>query len=148
MTLPDPVPGLVLNYSYLWAREAARGQEEGLKDRPCAILAVQEQNGRKYVFVAPITHSAPQSQNESILLTPSTKRRLGLDDDKSWLMCTEINRFEWPGVDLRAAPNNKDRSPVYGPLPAAVSHAAKELLQTINQKRQLKIVPRAGMGLK
>ena len=38
MPLPEPVPGLVIRYSYLWADEHERGQEEGVKDRPCAIV--------------------------------------------------------------------------------------------------------------
>lgn len=31
MTLPDPEPGLVISYAYLWHHEHARGREEGLK---------------------------------------------------------------------------------------------------------------------
>ena len=33
MTLPDPKPGLVVRYDYLWTHEAAAGREQG-KDRP------------------------------------------------------------------------------------------------------------------
>jgi hypothetical protein len=38
MPLPDPKPGLVIHYSYLWAHEHARGHEEGVKDRPAVIV--------------------------------------------------------------------------------------------------------------
>jgi hypothetical protein len=31
----------------------------------------------------------------------ATKRRLGLDDARSWIIVTESNRFIWPGRDLR-----------------------------------------------
>ena len=37
--LPEPVPGLVIRYSYLWYTEHRTGREEGQKDRPCAIIA-------------------------------------------------------------------------------------------------------------
>jgi len=37
--LPEPVPGLVIRYSYLWYAEHVLGREEGQKDRPCAIVA-------------------------------------------------------------------------------------------------------------
>jgi hypothetical protein len=40
LALPEPVPGLVIRYSYLWAEEYGRGQEEGVKDRPCAVILV------------------------------------------------------------------------------------------------------------
>ena len=38
MTLPVPLPGLVIRYSFLWSREARAGATEGRKDRPCAIV--------------------------------------------------------------------------------------------------------------
>lgn len=34
MTLPRPIPGLVISYAYLWMQEALGGAEEGRKDRP------------------------------------------------------------------------------------------------------------------
>jgi hypothetical protein len=37
MSLVEPKPGLVICYSYLWSHEAAKGREEGVKDRPCVI---------------------------------------------------------------------------------------------------------------
>jgi len=40
---PEPEAGLVISYSYLWKEEEERGQTEGHKDRPCAIvLAVDD----------------------------------------------------------------------------------------------------------
>lgn len=38
-SLPAPVPGLVIRYSYLWHSEQPAGREEPEKDRPCAIVA-------------------------------------------------------------------------------------------------------------
>jgi hypothetical protein len=40
VAFPVPVPGPVIRYSDLWASEHARGQEEGVKDRPCAVILV------------------------------------------------------------------------------------------------------------
>ncbi len=60
MSLPDPTPGLVIGYAYLWRDEARSGQEEGRKDRPCVIiLSVQTLRGETVVTVAPITHAPP-----------------------------------------------------------------------------------------
>jgi len=35
-----PLPGFgdVLRYAYFWSHEHDRGQEEGAKDRPCAVV--------------------------------------------------------------------------------------------------------------
>lgn len=46
-----------------------------------------------------------------------TKRRLGLDDRRSWVVVTEANRFLWPGPDLRRADPNQSASVVVGELP-------------------------------
>ena len=59
MSFPQPVPGLVIRYAYLWRTEQQRGQEEGLKDRPCAVILVTtDDEGDKVVTVLPITHPA------------------------------------------------------------------------------------------
>ena len=61
MPIPNPEPGLVISYSYLWHGEYEAGQEEGRKDRPSVIvLAVErETDETAVVTVLPITHSAP-----------------------------------------------------------------------------------------
>jgi hypothetical protein len=46
MSWPTPRAGLVIRYSYLWQSEAAAGREDGVKDRPCAIvLAIDADSG-------------------------------------------------------------------------------------------------------
>jgi hypothetical protein len=59
---PVPQPGLVIRYSYLWEREALEGREEGVKDRPCAIVLVLlgESGGAPLVRVLPISNRLVQ----------------------------------------------------------------------------------------
>ena len=102
MSLPEPVPGLVIRYSYLWRSEYERGQEEGNKDRPCAvILVVTDNEGNHIVTVLPITHTPPSSAASAVEIPYATKQRLGLDAERSWVILTEVNRFIWPRPDLR-----------------------------------------------
>ena len=102
MAFPDPVPGLVIRYSYLWASEHARGQEEGVRDRPCAvILATANKAGDQVVTVLPISHTPPSNPLLAVEIPAAVKRRLKLDDDRSWVVLAEANRFTWPGPDLR-----------------------------------------------
>ena len=58
MPFPDPVSrARHRRYSYLWSSDHARGLEEGVKDRPCAIILVTEDDaGERVVTVLPITH--------------------------------------------------------------------------------------------
>ncbi len=118
MTLPAPVPGLVIRYSYLWQAEHARGQEEGVKDRPCAIvLTTATEDGQQSVTVLAVTHTPPVDEHLAVEIPPAIKRRLRLDEARSWVVLSEANRFTWPGPDLRPAKPGDASSAVYGPLP-------------------------------
>ena len=116
MTWREPERGLVINYSYLWAREADEGHEEGRKDRPCAIIiARRDDSGAIRVRVLPVTHSPPLDPSCAIEIPAATKTRLGLDSERSWVVLSEVNDFNWPGPDVRRVRNTN--SPYYGPLP-------------------------------
>ena len=120
MALPEPVPGLVIRYSYLWLEEHRAGREEGVKDRPCAIILVTEDGeGEKLVTVLPVTHTPPSDPRLAMEIPATTKSRLGLDGERSWVVLTEANRFLWPGPDLRPAITGDMASAAYGLLPRA-----------------------------
>ncbi len=127
MSLPEPRPGLVIRYSYLWARERDAGRDEGVKDRPCAILlATHDEFGDLKVIVLPVTHARPADSDSAVEIPAATKRRLGLDDDQSWIVVTECNVFAWPGPDLRFARGAGAESAAYGLLPAKLFEAVRD----------------------
>jgi hypothetical protein len=141
--LPDPVPGPVLHYSYLWHDQHRRGMEEGVKDRPCVVvLAVEEEGCDTIVTVAPITHTPPRLPFEAVELPPTTKRRLGLDDRGSWVVTTELNRFPWPGPDLRPLPGFTDHRYAYGVLPPGLFRQVKEAIAARAATQRLRLTPR------
>lgn len=110
-----PTPGDVLSYSYLWAREAARGQEEGLKDRPVVVvLAVVDPGPNPRIIVAPVTHTAPEQKDDAVEMPAIVKRDLGLDRERSWIVTSEVNRFLWIGPDVRPM---ADGELVHGAIP-------------------------------
>jgi hypothetical protein len=67
------------------------------------------------LLVAPITHSPPERAEDGVEMPPSVKRHLGLDRERSWIVLTELNRFLWPGPDIRPAPDSD--SPLYDAIP-------------------------------
>jgi hypothetical protein len=103
MPIPNPEPGLVFSYAYLWHHEHRAGREEGQKDRPSVIvLAVErETDNAVIVTVLPITHSPPAEPASAVEIPLAVKRHLGLDEDRSWIVVDEGNEFLWPGYDLR-----------------------------------------------
>src|SRR5688572_25041375 len=118
---PEPRPGLVISYAYLWVEELERGQVEARKDRPCAIILALDNpdpaaDQRKQVAVVPITHSPPQDPTVAVEIPLRVKVHLGLDSERSWVVLDELNEFTWPGYDLRPI-SRLDRSVDYGFLP-------------------------------
>lgn len=143
MTFPTPTPGLVIRYSYLWRSEHLRGQEEGVKDRPCAVLlAMTDDEGEQKVIVLPVTHTPPNDAAHAVEIPAATKRRLGLDDERSWIVVSESNRFTWPGPDLRPAISGDPTSVAYGLLPKALFEAVRAKWLALYEARKAHLVTR------
>lgn len=137
MALPQPVPGLVLRYSYLWHREFLECASEGRKDRPCAIAAAirRDENGEIRVLVLPITHAAPDADTSSIEIPANIKQQLGLDSARSWIVLSEWNEFTWPGFDLRRLAEGDDATVAYGMLPQGLFEKVRAgVLQLVKSK--------------
>jgi hypothetical protein len=117
---------LVIRYAYLWKAEHQRGQEEGRKDRPCAVILVTaDDHGDRIVTALPITHTLPANSGLVVEIPHMTKRRLGLDDERSWILLTEANRFAWPGPDLRPTQPGDLASAAYGLLPRVLFYSKR-----------------------
>lgn len=143
MSLPDPVAGLVIRYAFLWRDQAARGMDEGSKDRPCAILlSVTDDAGDRRVTVLPVTHSSPRNPALAVEIPAATKRRLGLDDQPSWIVLTDANRFVWPGPDLRPAPGGDISTVAIGLLPRGLFNEVREKFIAAVRQRATGIVGR------
>ena len=116
MALAVPSPGLVIRYRYLWADDAARGAEEGDKERPAAvIMSINPPDATAVrVFALPITHAAPVRDTEAMEIPAPVCRSAGLDAARSWVILSEFNEFVWPGFDLAVVPGRPQRSVAYG----------------------------------
>jgi hypothetical protein len=141
---PAPRPGLVIRYAYLWESEARQGREEGVKDRPCAIILVVLREGdHPIVRVLPVPHAAPDDPGDALEIPRPTKERLGLDSDRSWIVLTEANDFIWPGPDLRPLPGREQSTVGYGFLPPAFMKVLRERLVQRRREKRLRAVPRS-----
>ena len=139
-TLPKPVPGLVIRYDYLWLREHHAQRISGAKSRPCVVVvATVVENKRLRVMVAPITHRRPERPDQAVAIPAKVKQRLNLDAEASWIMASEMNRFFWPGPDLRTIAVGRFD---YGFLPQEVFDELRAKLRTSVRRDRLGIVPR------
>lgn len=140
MAALEPAIGLVIRHAYLWWNEARTGREEGRKDRPCVIvhLRVNEYSERE-TYICPVTHAPPEIPEKAMEIPAATKKRLGLDDERSWIITTEVNRFIWPGPDLRPVPGG---GYAYGLLPGAMTRDLVAQIKANAQDKSLRVVPR------
>jgi hypothetical protein len=126
--------GYIFRYSYLWQWQHLEGREEGDKDRPCLVLAIvtTEEDGSPVVRVLPVTHTSPANRDDAIEIPLPVKARLGLDDDRSWIILTESNRFVWPGPDIRPIDTE---SGYYGAIPPALFEKVKRRFVELARER-------------
>ncbi len=96
-------------------------------------------NEHLQLMVAPITHSPPARPDEAIEIPQRVKRHLGLDTERSWIMTTELNRFIWPGPDIRTIDG---QTPLYGALPAILFDQIKARILERAQNNKVDIVKR------
>ena len=132
----EPKIGWVLRYSYLWSDDDANAGLSA-KERPVVVvLAVKRVEGRILVRVVPVTHRDPADPARAIEIPATTKRRLGLDYARSWIVLDHANEFVWPGPDVRPVPGVNPPSVYYGPLPPKLFNAVRwRLLSLVRARR-------------
>jgi hypothetical protein len=141
VALPDPKPGLIVRYDYLWSREAAAGRDQG-KDRPtCLVAASDSLTKPRYVVLLPFTHSRPDANTVGIEIPPKVKRALGLDDAPSWVIVSEHNIDEWPNAGLSPIPGRPDAFS-YGFIPPGLFAQIKLRFLELARESKSRVVRR------
>ena len=116
--IPEPTPGLIFRYGYLWLEEYRKGRTDPSKDRPACIIARMAQHADHSlkivddvavepgdVIILPITTKPPGTGQISVELTADEKRLCRLNPDfPSWLIVSEFNADIWPNADLSLIP--------------------------------------------
>jgi hypothetical protein len=93
--------------------------------------------------VLPVTHMPPTNREFAVEIPAATKRRLGLDDERSWVVLSEANRFLWPGPDLRPARRGDAQSVAYGQLPYALFEEIRQKFIAAIRARRAGLVSRS-----
>lgn len=137
MSLPDPRPGLVVGYDFLFREQADAGMENASKPHPAAIILVLDENVQTRVSLVAISHSPPSPSEAPyrLNLNPSECRAMGLDSADHWINLRDINSFDWPGYDLvRSAPGGNY---VYGNMPKSTFIRVVDALRKISGRRTI-----------
>ena len=86
----EPRSGLIIRYSYLWARERDRGEESGRKDRPACVQVLVVKGGREQAVLLPITSQPPRGERATLEIPQIEARRAGLSVP-AWIVVDEWN---------------------------------------------------------
>jgi len=92
------------------------------------------------LIVAPVTHSPPFDQADAVQFPARDKKQIGLDGEPSWIVVAEVNRFVWPGPDIRTAKGQE--TPLYGALPAKLFRQIQQAISDHVDTSRLKLTPR------
>ncbi len=76
-----------------------------------------------------------------VVIPLATRRRLGFDEARSWVVVTEVNNFVWPGPDLRPLPQDGNRFD-YGLLPPSLFRRIRDQMMVHGAAAQVQFVPR------
>jgi len=135
MALPEPEPGLVFRYDYVWSREAKDERIAG-KERPaCIAMAMDDDRDPRMVIILPITHSRPAGQDSGVEIPERVRRNLGLDDRRSWVIVSDANVDDWPNAGIAPLPG-KSKAYAYGILPDLLFQKIKsEFLKYYDKRR-------------
>ncbi|MGY3449058.1 hypothetical protein [Bradyrhizobium sp. USDA 4353] len=141
MAFPDPKPGLIVRYDYLWSHDAAAGREHG-KDRPTCLVAAIDRSGlSRYVVLLPITHAPPDDATVAVEIPAKVKQAIGLDNARSWIVVSEYNIDEWPNAGLTPIPGHPGQFS-YGFIPPGLFAQVKAKFLKLAKDKSTKAVQR------
>ena len=78
----------------------------------------------------------PRIEDVGSEIPSATKRRLGLDDQRSWVILTEANLFTWPEPDLRPTRRGEAASVLYGKMPANLLLMIRDAFIALQRKHK------------
>lgn len=141
MPLPEPEPGLVIRYDYLWLRESDATRSSG-KDRPaCIVATLDDPADPRLVLILPTTRSPPKGDTAGVEIPHPVARKLGLSDERSWAVISEANVDYWPNAGLSPVPGRRGAF-AYGFLPPLLFEEIKSRFLTLLARRRAKLVRR------
>ena len=100
-------------------------------------------DGHTEVLVVPVTTQPPVRAEDGFEIPTRIKAHLGLDAARCWIMVTELNRFRWPGPDIRPIERGEERTPFYGFIPEPLFDAVLAAVIARAETRRVKITKRS-----
>lgn len=78
----------------------------------------------------------------TVEMPPRVQAHLGIGEAPCWIIADEINRFTWPGPDIRPVRRGDQVSLRYGSIPGKLFEQLRRLVDEVARKGQLKVTKR------
>ena len=92
------------------------------------------------ILLLPVTHRPPAVRDDAVETPMAIEKRLGLDDEQSWIVLTEWNEAMWPGPDLRPTSRRKAASIAHGFLPPRFfDHVRLRFIEMVSARRARRV---------
>lgn len=138
-----PGSGSVIRYAYLWSHQQDADITGPEKDRPCAIVLTRRLvDGRDLVYVLPVTSRTPDEPEQAVPVPSPVRRRLGMQQEACWIVVTELNRFIWPGPDVRPVDRPVGHFCCFGALPAELFRRVQTALKVRLVRSGIRVITR------
>lgn len=95
------------------------------------------------LMVVPVTTQPPRNAADAFEIPARVKKHLGLDAERCWIMVTELNRFVWPGPDVRPVARSGGLTPLLGFLPEQVFRPVLDAVIARSEAGRLKMTKRS-----
>lgn len=82
------------------------------------VLATRKLSHGMELVVVPVTTKPPRRGAAAVEMPQRVLQHLGLGEERCWIVADEVNRFTWPGPDIRPVRREGRSSPFYGKIPA------------------------------
>jgi hypothetical protein len=106
------------------------------------VIATEKRTHGTQLLVVPVTTRPPRHGDNAVEMPARVRQHLGLGDERCWIVCDELNRFTWPGPDIRPIPRGQDVNPRYGAIPGRLFEQIRQRLDQAAQAGRLKITKR------
>jgi hypothetical protein len=90
----------------------------------------------------PFTTKEPRQGSAAVKVPARVRQHLGLGEARCWIVADELNRFIWPGPDIRPIRGRGDLSPFHGKIPAKLFEQVRTKLAQVAHGGRLKVTKR------
>jgi hypothetical protein len=106
------------------------------------VVATEKRPHGTQLLVVPVATRPPRPGDSAVEIPPRVRKHLGLGDERCWIVSDELNRFTWPGPDIRPIRRGQDLDPHYGAIPGRLFEQVRQKLDQAARAGRLKVTKR------